>query len=201
MYTAFDIYKIFRKCQGDAKGSGYRLPKDWDAHYKNKMTSENRLCLDTVTGFFNTKWQNIDPETYFTLGFEIFGMRFTYRKFLDRKTMLHYIQKDKMEKREIGLVQEDIKSSVDFVKRYVNGQAVGSKIIQYCSMKDGMMGLPVKHYLENKITKTFMVFLMWYGFYTPNEEELNKMPYVTAHYRDVAANFNKEIVLLCQEIM
>lgn len=201
MYSNYDIYKVFRKCQGAARNSGYRLPKDWVAHYNNKMTRENKLALDTITSFFNTKWANIDPETYFSLGFELFGLRFTYRKFLDRKTMLHYIQNDKMAKREVGLTQEDIKKSVDFIKRFVNGEAVGSKIVQYCSMKDGMLGMPVKHYLENRITKAFMVFLIWYGYYQATEDELNKMPYVTAHYREVAATFNKDTVTLCKEIL
>jgi len=201
MHTNYDIYKIFRKCQGDTKGSGYRLPKDWESHYKNKMTSENKLVLDTITSFFNTKWNNIDPETYFNLGFELFGMRFTYRKFLDRKTMLHYIQNDKMMKREIGLIHDDIKKSVDFVKNFIGDQQVGSKLVQYCSMKDGMLGLPVKNYLDNKISKSFIVLLMWHGYYYATEDELERMPYVAAQYRDVAATFNKDTLNLLKEIM
>jgi hypothetical protein len=131
MYTNYDIYKIYRKRQGETKGSGYRLPKDWESHYKNKMTSENKLQLDTLTGWFNTKWNNIDPETYFSIGFELFKLRFTYHHFLNKKVLLHYIQKDKMMKRETGLLHDDIKKSVDFVKNFIGDHQVGSKILQY----------------------------------------------------------------------
>jgi hypothetical protein len=165
------------------------------------MTKENKLQLDTLVDYFNTKWQNVDPETYMSIGFELFKLRFTYRQFLNKKILLHYIQKDKIIKREIGLTQEQIKESVDFIKRYVIGDSIGSKLLRYCSMKDGMMSLPVKHYLENKISKAFIAFIMWYGYYTPTEDELNKMPYVSAHYRDIANNFNKDTIKLCGDIM
>ena len=201
MYTNKEVYEIFRRCQGNASGRGYRLPKDWDSHYANKMSAENRQHLDTITAYFNTKWARINPETYFNIGFELFNMRFSYSKFLNKKILLHYINIDKLEKRAIKLTQDDIKSSVDFVNRFVNGDAVGSKLIRYCSMQDGILGLPVKHYIGNKITKAFMVFLMWYGYYTPSVDELNMMPYVREHYREVASNFTKETQKLCETIL
>ena len=161
------------------------------------MAKENRLMLDTITAYFNTIWNNIDPERYFNIGFELFGKRFSYRRFMDRKILLQYIQYDKMVKREIRLIEDDIKSSVSFVKSFVSGKETGSKLIRYCSMKNGYLGIPVQHYLENKLTKSFMIFLMWYGFYKPSEDELSKMPYIEAHYRTVATNFNKETIKLC----
>ena len=39
------------------------------------MSAENKYALDVIVQYFNTKWHNIDPETYFTLGFEIFGIK------------------------------------------------------------------------------------------------------------------------------
>jgi len=201
MYSNFDIYKVFRKCQGSARNSGYRLPKNWELHYDTKMTKENKLALDTITSYFNTKWSIINPEVYFSIGFELFKMGFTYRKFLNKKVMLHYVQRDKMEKRELGLTRDDITKSVDFINKYINDNEVGSKLLRYCSLKDGAMGMPVVHYLNNKITKAFMIFLIWYGFYTPTEDELNKIPYITAHYREVALSFDKNTIKLCNEIM
>jgi len=165
------------------------------------MTKENKLALDTITAYFNTTWSRVDPETYFKVGFELFNTRFSYPKFLNKKVLLHYIQKDKIKKREESLIQDDIQQSVSFIKQYVNGQGVGSKLIRYCSMKDGMLGLPVKHYTENKISKAFMILLMWYGYYTPTQDELNLMPYVKAHYREVSSKFNKDILELCREIL
>jgi len=201
IYTNQDIYNIFRRCQGKTRNSGYRLPKNWEEHYNNKMSKENKEQLDKLTLFLNTKWNNIDPERYLSLGFELYGMRFTYRKFLDRKVLLHYIQQDKLTKREVGMVQEEIKSSVSFVKQYINGSSRGSKLLRYCNEKDGMFGVPVKHYLNNKITKSFMIILIWYGYYTPTQEELNLMPYVNAHYREVANKFDDSIRELLRDIM
>jgi hypothetical protein len=68
-------------------------------------------------------------------------------------------------------------------------------------MKDEMGGLPVKNYLDNKISKSFMVLLMWHGYYYATEDELERMPYVTAQYRDIAATFNKDTLSLLKEIM
>jgi hypothetical protein len=202
MYELFDIYKIFRRLQGNCKGVGYRLPKDWDSHYRNKMSAENKRALETLTAFFNTKWQNIDPEKYLKTGFDLYGNKFSYRRFTDRKVLMQYIQNDKMEKRRIGSIQEEVRQSVDYVSRVVNDNDVGSKMVRYCSMKVGQMGKPVDDYISGKITKSFIVLLMWYGFYTPTREELEKMPYVTAHYNEIIRDFSSSTVReLCDKLL
>jgi hypothetical protein len=202
MYAIFDIYKTYRMCQGNFKKVGYRLPKDWDGHYKNKMLSENKRILETITAYFNTKWNSIDPEKYFNIGFSLFGNKFSYRKFLDKKVLLQYIQNDKNEKRRIGEISEDIKRSADFINKLLNSEDRGSKIVRYCSMKDGYMSLPVIHYIEGKISKAFMILIMWHGLLKPSEDELNKMPYVTAHYNEIISNFNQDTLkLLCKVIL
>ena len=202
MYDVFDIYKIFRKAQSEFSNRGYRLPKDWESHYANKMVSENKRALETITGYFNTKWQSINPEQYFSTGFTLFGNRFSYRRFLDKKIILQYIQNDKNEKRKTGLLQEDIKTSASYVNRLMTNDGRGSKLIRYCNMNVGCIGKPVDDYIAGRITKTFMVLLIWHGIYKPTEEELNRMPYVTAHYHDIIAGFDQNTLrLLCAEVL
>ncbi len=165
------------------------------------MSKENKRYLDTITAYFNTKWSIIDPETYFKIGFDLFGLRFSYRRFLDKKVMIQYIQYDKLEKRKMGVLEDEIKQSVKFINRFMGDADQGSKLIRYCSMKNGQLSLPVSHYLGGKITKAFMCLLIWYGFFHPTEEELEKMPYVTAHYRDISTSLTKDHVHQLKEIM
>lgn len=202
VYDVFDIYKIFRKAQSDFSNRGYRLPKDWDTHYKTKMVEENKRALETITMYFNTKWQSVDPAKYFSTGFTLFGNRFSYRKFLDRKVILQYILLDKNEKRKTGAIHEDIKASVAYVNKLMTNGDKGSKLIRYCNLTVGQMGKPVDDYISSRISKAFMVLLIWQGLYTPNEEELNRMPYVTAHYRDIVAGFDQHTLKsLCSEVL
>jgi hypothetical protein len=201
MFLPFDIYLIYRRCQGRFRNSGYRLPKDWDTHFETKMIKENKNMLQILTGYFNTKWKDIDPEKYFTIGFELYGNRFSYRKFIDRKIILHYIQRDKLEKREIGEITDDIKESVKFVDKFVTESSKISKLLRYCSMKDGYLALPVIHYLDNKISKAFIVLLIKYGLFFPSDDEKAKIPYVLAHYNNIVTKFDSNILSLCRSIL
>ena len=72
MYDTRDIYIAFRKAQSLAKNRGYRIPKDWDNHFNNKMKPTDRDNLQKITDYFNTKWQNINPQKYFEAGFDIY---------------------------------------------------------------------------------------------------------------------------------
>ena len=60
------IYRCFRKAQGDSKNRGFRMPKDFEKHFNEKMIEVNKKPLMKITGWFLTKWRNIDPYTYFT---------------------------------------------------------------------------------------------------------------------------------------
>ena len=96
-----ETYYLFRKAQADFNNRGFRMPKDFEAHFKKKLSLVNQKKLVKATNWFNTKWSNIDPYIYFTCGFELYKKRFSYIKFFEEKILLLYIQRDKNEKRQI----------------------------------------------------------------------------------------------------
>jgi len=72
------IYIKFREAQADYFSRGYRLPKNFKNHFNNKFKEQNKKKLIKITGFFLTKWQNIDPYLYFRCGFDLFGKNFSF---------------------------------------------------------------------------------------------------------------------------
>jgi len=187
MYKIQEIYNMFRKCQGRFKNCGYKLPKNWEHHYKNKMSTENKLNLEQITTFFNTKWSNIDPEKYFDIGFDLFGKTFSYKRFFDVKILRHYIVKDKAKKLEEEEIEKNIINDLKYVSRLFDKKDSSnfSKILLYCNQIEDDLPLPVKHYIENKISKVFIIALLKMKILKCDSLELSKMPYVRASYHSI----------------
>ncbi|MFW6129967.1 MAG: hypothetical protein ACOC56_02210 [Atribacterota bacterium] len=193
MYSNYDIYCIFRKCQGRCLGRPYRLPKDWNSHFENKLKGKNKECLETITKYFNTKWSNIDPEMYFSCGFELFKNKFSYSKFFDSRILKLYITKDKLHKRNKNNFIEDIERSIKFVSDYLNEKDTGifTKLQYYGKLKIGNISAPVVHYLKNKIGEGFLVYLMEFRYLSLEDHEINKIPYVLDNYKKILVNVKK----------
>ena len=49
------IYFQFRKAQADFHNRGFRMPKDFEKHFKTKLSIVNQKKLTKVTNWFNTK--------------------------------------------------------------------------------------------------------------------------------------------------
>jgi hypothetical protein len=177
------IYVCFRKAQAEANNRGYRIPKDFEKHLNERMSDKNKNALILVTSWFLTKWKDIDPYRYFQCGFELFKT-FTYVNFTDPRVMKYYIQRDKNIKRYNRLSKKRIIESLKFIKGYMVDKGVPSFGI-YCLTYNQNRSLPVKHYLENKIDKFFIVWLMSEKLLKPTEDEMSVMPYVIEGYRDI----------------
>ena len=178
-------YRIFRKSQSNLLNRPYRLPRDWDNYLENKMPVKHREMLELITGFFNTKWINIDPEKYFDCGFELFQKKFSYNKFFDSRILKLYIEKDKIIKREWEIASEDINKSIDFIKRFMGKTPHRndlSLIKQYCILGDGYR-YPIKHFIENKISKYILVWLIMKRYLQLTEEELGLIPIIKENFR------------------
>jgi hypothetical protein len=184
-----DVYIAYRKAQSTAKGRPYRIPKDFNKFYETKLSDNNKENLRYLTGYFNTKWKEIDPEKYFECGFELFKT-FTYHMFLKPNVINLYIQRDKILKRDLQDGKRGITESLKFVKSFMTSNNINS-IVKYCRKKIDNRSLPVIHYLENKIDKFFIVYLIRKGFLLLQDDERSYMPYVVDNYRQIVLNFNE----------
>lgn len=181
--TPEDIYVCFRKAQAEANNRGYRIPKDFEKHLNERMSDKNKNTLILVTSWFLTKWKEIDPFMYFQCGFELYKT-FTYANFTDPKIVMLYIQKDKNIKRYNRLSKKRIINSLKFIKGYIADNGILSFNI-YCMTYQSNRSLPVTHYLENKIDKFFMVWMIKEKMVLLTDDERSIMPYIVESYRQI----------------
>lgn len=173
------VYSCFRKTQSVAKSRPYRLPKDWDGFYNNRLADQNKKALRVITKFFNTKWSKIDVYKYFECGFELFN-NFSYHHFLDPRVIRLYIQRDKIVKIQTNLSKKNIVDSVKFVKQYMKDNNIRFFRV-YCEKK-----LPIRHYIQNKIDHFFLTWLIRDGLVTLEHDDKSQIPYIMENYRETA---------------
>lgn len=178
-----DIYYFFRKAQSENKGRGFRMPKDFESHLEKKFSKKNREALVMATGFFSTKWENVDPYRYFQCGFELLKT-FSYINFFDPRVMRLYVQKDKNIKRESSDYKKDIVRSVTFIKKYMKMNNI-IMFDDYLKITHENRKIIIKHYLANKISKFFIVWLMTLGKISLSDSDIAFMPYISDQYREI----------------
>jgi len=178
-----ETYRNFRKAQADHHNRGYRMPKNFEDHFKKKLNSINQKKLTKITGWFSTKWSNIDQYTYFKCGFDLYKHRFTYVKFFNEKILLLYKQRDKNDKREIRVNKTKLIESAKFLKKYMSNNEIFT-LQEYIDTSDGNRKLAVTHYLKNKIDSFFFVFLLKKGMRLTDIDR-GYIPYISKHYRSI----------------
>lgn len=177
-----EIYYQFRKAQSDYNNRGFRLPKDFEDHFNIKFKEANKKALIKISGWFLTKWGNINPYDYFLCGFELYKKGFTYTKFFDEKILLLYKARDKNKKREIEITKKSLIKSALFVKKWMTEN--NASLYDYINTREGNHRLAVEHYLKNKIDASFIVFLIRKGMIlTDNDRAL--IPYVQENFRNI----------------
>lgn len=176
------IYASFRKAQADFNNRGYRLPKDFENHFNTKFSTQNQKHLIKITGWFLTKWSNIDPYDYFMCGFQLFDKRFSYAKFFNEKIILLYKNRDKNKKREIRITKESLIKSASYVKQWMKENNV--TFDQYLSITEGHRKIAVKHYINNYIDAIFIVFMIEKGMLL-SDNDRSMMPYVQSNFRKI----------------
>lgn len=192
------IYHAFRKSQSDFFNRGYRMPKDFEGHFNDKFSENNKKILIKITGWFLTKWHNIDPYLYFKCGFELYDKRFTYAKFFDDKILLLYITRDKNKKREVRITKQQLIDSAVFVKKWMNKYNLS--LNEYIHLREGNLLLAVDHYLKNKIDASFFVFLIQKGMILTDEDR-SLIPYIHSNFRKIRFGLNdiKDFVIKLED--
>lgn len=184
-----NVYYQFRKAQAHYNNRGFRMPKDFEKHFKTKLSTVNQKKLTNITNWFNTKWSNIDPYRYFICGFELYKKRFSYVKFFEEKIILLYKQRDKNEKRKAKATKKSLVNSAAFVKKYMKDNEIES-LREYIDTNDGNQKLAVSHYLKNKIEASFFVFLMKKGMKL-SDTDRSYIPYIAKNYRRLNIELNE----------
>jgi len=183
------IYYQFRKAQASYLNRGFRMPKDFENHFKTKLSTVNQKKLTNITNWFNTKWSNIDPYLYFKCGFELYKKRFSYVKFFEDKIIMLYKQRDKNKKRNADATKKNLVNSAKFIKRYMKENEILS-LQEYIDTNDGNQKLAVSHYLKNKIDASFFVFLMKRGMKL-SDVDRSYIPYIAKNYRRLNIELNE----------
>ena len=196
-YTDWDIYCAFRKAQANYLSRPFRLPKDWDTYKRKSLAKQSLANIELATKKFNGTWFKIDPERYFDTGFKLLGNKFTYVRFFNPKVIKKYIQDDKMVKRCMSLNKKSMLESAKFVKKYMSSREQTNPKIslarQYTVLTEGNTSLPIAHYLQGKIDKFFLVWLIRRGLVKiTDEERINHIPEITENYREYLSYLNNK---------
>ena len=193
MYNPSEIYLKFRSAQSQFFGRPYKIPNDLDIFVKTKLTNKNRECLELITGYFNTKFRNIEPDRYFQYGFNLFGKSFSYVKFFDKRLFDYYVMKDKIQKRDTDLSKQLLVKSAKFVLMWMKNQAQSpqvSLISQYCWLKDDGIKAPIRHFQLGYIDKYFLSMLILYGFIILDNDDRYLVPLISERYREYVFDLN-----------
>ena len=170
-----EIYVTYLRMKAESKNRGYRLPKEPSLSIeKMKQKNEkNYEKLETLWKFFNTKWSNIDLETYFKSGFELFP-NFTYTNFLNDKIIKHYIQKDKVQKFHSELNKKTILKSFKFIKSY-NKENYICSLKEFCNLQEEFDHIVVREYIKGNIDSYTLIYCILRKYIILSVEEKGKI--------------------------
>ena len=187
MYDEQDVYVAFRKAQANFHSRPYRLPKDWDSHFKNRMSKKNQDALTLAAKFFSTKWRNIDMGRFFEAGFDLYKKSFSYVRFFDPKVMSLYIERDKIHKRELDLHKTSFVKSAKFVKeKYGKG-----RLREYARKRVGEESVPIRDYVRGYIDQFFLAWLIREKYLILEDVDRSNIPYIVEKYRDYLAELDE----------
>jgi hypothetical protein len=190
MITDFDVYAAFRRAQANAKGTGYRLPKDWEKFKTTKMTEFNYDCLYKTMVHFNTTLSNVDMDRYFACGFELWK-GFTYKHFLDKKILNLYMQYDKQKKRRMQSSEDDIDKSFQFITAYLKTQPHRdgySQLHNFCKFREGEVRFCINTYLKGDIDTMTLTYCIYKRYLSLTDDERALVPYIQQRYRELSEN-------------
>jgi hypothetical protein len=160
MITMEFLYVEYLKMKGIINNRPYRLPKNPDLSLE-KLRQSNQANYDkikTLSDYFNTKWQNIDPIKYLETGFKLFP-KFTYTNFLNDKILKQYIQNDKIQKFHCEACKKQILKSFKFMKGILKKDQRNS-ILEYCKSKNEFSLNVVNDYIRGHIDPYTFLYLL-----------------------------------------
>lgn len=179
------VYIEYQRAKGRYNNRPYKPPKDWDKVW-SRINEKGLYNIRFIAVAFSTRWQNINMDKYFDIGFKLFGNSFSYAKFYDRRILTEYINQDKQHKRKEGNTKTEMTNSFDFIDGWMKENRQYRDDItlysQYCRMKDDGIRAPIKHYLNNNIDKHTLAWLISKKYLILQDNERGLIPLVVENY-------------------
>ena len=153
-----DIWFAFQKAKACAKNRGYnRKIKSFSAIWE-KRKPEERENIRKMHRFLLTTWQNIDIDKYFSCGFELWK-NFTYTKWFDPKIIELYVLKERNDRIKDDEIKTSLVNSAKFIKNYIKDNDIKDFRV-YSRKRDNHELLCINHFIQNKISKWMLAFLI-----------------------------------------
>lgn len=200
MYDEYDVYVAFRKAQSSFHSRPYRLPKDWDKHFSERMSKKNRDALTLAAKYFNTKWRNVNMEKFFSVGFDLIGKSFSYIRFFDPRVMALYIERDKINKRNL----EMNKKSFILSAKYVKNKWGKGRLKHYARARVGQESVAIRDYIRGNIDQFFLTWLIREKYLLLEDLDRVQIPYIVEKYREYLArleDMNSFIVKVKEKLL
>lgn len=178
MLNERDVYQVFRK----ASGKPYKMPKDWKKKW-NSFKPEEREALRKMVRLLATTWQDVNLENYFQCGYELWK-GFWFNKWFKPELFSLYVQKSKNKKRIEENVKRVVTDSFKFVLQYCIENNIKSLNV-YSRLRDEQKLIIMEHFLQDKISKWFLVLMVQRRFCLLNEADLDKFPFDAEKIREM----------------
>lgn len=195
--TKLELYITYRKIQSEKLSKGYMIPKDFDVWF-NKQKKEIKDGITNLTGFFNTKFHNINSELYIRCGFEIWK-NFTYHQFTDEKVIKLYKIRDKSIKREGEAFKKSYVESIKYILKIIRCKEcsnISDYFDKYSKMDNGIK--PIQDFLKNKICKYMIVYLILNEYLVIDDFDKNYLSIIKNNYGDYVKEIKSNKTFICK---
>lgn len=187
-YTANDIYHIYKKVEFNKKGKDFKKSPDI-----NRLSNENIERLQIIADYFNTIWQNIDPEMYIQCGFKIWK-NFKIENFHDERVFRKFKALDKKEKIEYEEITEE---RILYSISYINNKY--KSVDNFCKSSN-IIRPPIAEYIKNNIDTFTLVYIIENNLGGLREEEKIFLSNVLNNYDDIKYKMYKNHKLIKENI-
>ena len=189
MIDTYDLYCRFKQAESVVKKKIYKKPNV--KIFERRVSIDNKWFLEQIGLKFLTVWQNIDPYTYFYIGFKT-KKSFTFKNFFDRKILDRYIAYDKSKKRKETPDKKSIIKSFEFIK---NSHDVSLK--DYCNIKSNGTPIIFLDYVKNNIDIFLVIYCILYKYIIVTEDVQMIIPYIYKRTEDLTLALTPFIDFIC----
>lgn len=176
--TEEEVYKAFRS----ARGIPFRMPKDWQKKWES-FKPEERENIRKMVRYLATTWQDINIDTYFRCGYELWK-GFYINKWFAPQIINLYIQKSKNKKRIEENVKRTLKNSFDFVLEFCKEKNIKSLNV-YSRIRDDQKLIIMEHFVKDYVSKWFLVYMIQRRYCIMNQNDWDKVPFDMEKVREM----------------
>ncbi len=171
MMSIENVYIKFNEARASKLNKKFKKPKNWES----KLLPDQIQIFAQISGYFLTKWSNINVKRYMECGFELYK-RFTYKDILRPDIIKHYIETDKIKKRRINTSLKKIDSSFRYIEKSLK---------HYCNLHEGARSVIINDYLKNKIDTMILVYCIYYKYLIISKDEKELLYNIYGKYDEI----------------